>query len=197
VQFHAMQLPVGIIQHDATVDLENFTGSREFFAPNDCQLVIIPGIATVGGCLAGGQADHSDFSAAIVVKAQASAKRGRFVIRMCRDTQNAHGGILRYQLRARAKTGKLETPRGQPQAMTQLNGKVDSSLKTAAPHSPKLAAPQSPATSSRIASSAACSSSMKVNTSCGTGAFHTGANDWRCRGDGPCLRKAARWCGVL
>src|ERR1041384_3385176 len=38
---------------------------------------------------------------------------------------------------------------------------------------------------------------MKANTSCGVGAFHTGANDCRCNGEGPYWRKAARCLGVL
>src|ERR1700686_5550361 len=37
---------------------------------------------------------------------------------------------------------------------------------------------------------------MNPRTSCGIGALHTGENDWRCSGDGPCSRNAARWCGV-
>lgn len=54
-------------------------------------------------------------------------------------------------------------------------------------------------TSSAISSrtSSGFSSSMKPSTSCGTGFIHTGANDCRCRGDGPCSRSAAMWCGVL
>ena len=35
---------------------------------------------------------------------------------------------------------------------------------------------------------------MKLKTSCGTGALHTGANDCRCNGEGPCSRSAPR-CG--
>src|SRR5208283_1556079 len=46
------------------------------------------------------------------------------------------------------------------------------------------------------ATSEADSSSIKPRTSCGIGALHTGENDFRCSGDGPCSRKAARWCGV-
>src|SRR6202789_3066138 len=37
---------------------------------------------------------------------------------------------------------------------------------------------------------------MKPRTSCGIGAFHTGENDCRCSGEGPCSRRAARWRGV-
>ena len=37
---------------------------------------------------------------------------------------------------------------------------------------------------------------MNPNTSCGIGALHTGANDCRCSGEGPCSRSAARWRGV-
>src|SRR5208282_1986794 len=49
--------------------------------------------------------------------------------------------------------------------------------------------------SSRTASESE-SSSIKPKTSCGIGALHTGANDRRWSGEGPCSRRAARWRGV-
>ncbi len=40
-------------------------------------------------------------------------------------------------------------------------------------------------------SECAASSNMKLSTSCGMGALQTGAKDWRCKGEGPCSRRAA------
>jgi hypothetical protein len=50
-----------------------------------------------------------------------------------------------------------------------------------------------------VGSSSSCPSSscMNPNASCGAGFCHTGANDWRCSGVGPCSRRAARCRGVL
>src|SRR5438445_9133028 len=55
----------------------------------------------------------------------------------------------------------------------------------------------SASTDSFSSCSASDSCSIKLSTSCGTGAFHTGAKDCRCKGEGPCSRSAAIWRGGL
>jgi len=57
--------------------------------------------------------------------------------------------------------------------------------------SASIAAAPQPARPAGLSSSPS-SSLMKANASCGTGFCHTGANDWRCNGLGPCSRSAAR-----
>src|SRR6476646_8864421 len=75
-------------------------------------------------------------------------------------------------------------------------------LQTSAGAHPAKDAPHPPAaatssTASSISAASSGSDNMNLRTSCGEGAIHTGANDWRCSGEGPYLRRFAMWCGVL
>jgi len=101
VEIDPMQLPIGIVEYHTAVDAQDLAGSRELFAANGGQFVIVFCLSAMGGGLARSQTDHVDFRAAIVVKPQAAAESSRFVVGMCGYAEDTgHAGILSYEPRA-------------------------------------------------------------------------------------------------
>src|SRR5579864_4701166 len=82
VEINPMQLPVRIIENHAAINAQNFARRRKLLSANSRQFVIAFRQPTMRAGLPGGQADHIDFGAALVIKPQAPAKSSRFVIRM-------------------------------------------------------------------------------------------------------------------
>jgi hypothetical protein len=54
--------------------LKDFAGFGEFLAAQACQLVVVFGVSTMAGGLAGGQADHAGFDSAIVVEPEGASE---------------------------------------------------------------------------------------------------------------------------
>src|SRR5579864_2785205 len=172
VEINPMQLPVRIIENHAAINAQNLARRRKLLSANGRQFVIGFRQPTMRAGLSGGQADHIDFGAALVIKPQTPAKSSRFVIRMRGNAKYAWHPKIVSEVRVGADASSAQPERSSASEISVIWTYVASA-------------------SSKISSSSP-SSSMKLNTSCGTGAFQTGANDWRCSGDGPCSRNAAK-----
>jgi hypothetical protein len=91
-------LSVGVVQHNTTVDPQNFTGFRKLPAADGAQFMIVPGIATMRGGLPRREADYVDFSPTIVIKPQTPAEGSRFIVGMGSDAEDSrHERILSEQ----------------------------------------------------------------------------------------------------
>lgn len=67
VQILAIELSIGIIEHVAARDFENFTGCGKFSSPHGDEFGIIFGAATMGCGLTRGETDYAGLDAAGVV----------------------------------------------------------------------------------------------------------------------------------
>ena len=138
--------------------------------------------------LAGGGKFLAPHDAELLIVTRSAAMRGCLPGRQAEDA-GFHAALAVKTQRAAKAAGFVIRMRGHHHH-AQHGGIVHfrDALPSAVHYAPGL--------ESRVSASASCSS-MNASTSWGTGAFQTGAKDWRCSGEGPCSRKAARWRGVL
>ena len=112
VQVLAVQLAVGIIEHDGAADLEDFARGGEFSAAEGGQFVIGVGASAMGSALPGSKTDHAGFDATVAVEAQRAAEAYGFVIGVSGDGHHAEHGCSRSDSN-RKRPGKALSQSGQ------------------------------------------------------------------------------------
>src|SRR6202521_2826960 len=85
VKILAVELAVGIIQHDSAGNFQDFTSSGKLFPAHGCQFLVACGATTIASGLPGSKADYAGLDAAIVVEAQRAPKASGLVVGMGGD----------------------------------------------------------------------------------------------------------------
>src|SRR5262249_48629114 len=89
IELLAIKLAVGVVEHDAFGDLQDFARGFEFFAANVSEFAIGLGVSTVPRRLARRQTDDARLDSAIMIQTKCAAEIASFIIRVRRDGHQA------------------------------------------------------------------------------------------------------------
>src|ERR1700674_630289 len=87
IKILAVELAVGIIQHDSAGNFQDFTSSGKLLPPHGCQFLVACGATPMARGLPGSKADYAGLDAPIVVEAQRATKASGLVVGMGGDAQ--------------------------------------------------------------------------------------------------------------
>jgi hypothetical protein len=89
-----MEFAVRVVENDSLGDLKDLACGSEFLAADGGEFVIILGVATMAGGLAGSQTDHASFDSAIVIEAESASEASGFIVGVSGDAHEAAHGVI-------------------------------------------------------------------------------------------------------
>src|ERR1022692_1038063 len=93
VKILAVELVVGIVQHDSLGDFQDFTGGGKLLPPHSGQFLVAGGATAMARRLPRSKADHASLGTTIVTEAPRTAKAAGLVVRMGGDAHQAKHGF--------------------------------------------------------------------------------------------------------